>query len=55
MRRRFPHLRTLLSAVVVGTALGARSLPSQEPVDEAAINKIKAEGLERSQVMETAS
>lgn len=48
-----PGLRTLtLGAVAL---LLAAPLPAQERVDAAAIERIKAEGLERSQVMETAS
>ena len=44
-------------ALSVGTLLLLSSVPvrAQEQVDAAAIEKIKAEGLERSQVMETAS
>src|SRR5688500_20131675 len=44
------------SGLAVGAAV-VLSLPAraQERVDEAAIEKIKAEGLQRSQVMETAS
>ena len=44
------HRLTVAAMIVVATPLAA-----QEKVDAAAIDKIKAEGLERSQVMETAS
>ena len=44
------HRLTAMALIVVATPLAA-----QENVDAAAIDRIKAEGLERSQVMETAS
>ena len=50
----FDRTRTALASI---SAIAVLALPAaaQEKVDEAAIEKIKAEGLQRSQVMETAS
>jgi carboxypeptidase Q len=45
----------MVRALSLGAALVAMPAAAQEKVDLAAIDKIKAEGLERSQVMETAS
>jgi len=51
LRNRVIQLVSLASLLAVATVPAA----AQERVDEAAIARIKAEGLERSQVMETAS
>jgi hypothetical protein len=52
----FERSANVLRLVAVGAlVLAAAPIAAQEKVDAVAIDKIKAEGLERSQVMETAS
>ena len=56
MFERITRLSYRLSAVALLALMAVpATLVAQEKVDEAAIEKIKAEGLQRSQVMETAS